>query len=169
MMFLLKKIPLNEFYIELDWPIIPIDICNELIEYSKSATNIWEGKDSDFKQYEQYFAPIYLIEWVKEFLPFILDDYSVRLQCIPRDKSLRPHKDAARDSSYNFVITEDGGCTNWYDASGQIIHSIHYKSKTWYHHQSQITHSVDSINSSRLAVTIFKVELQPWAIACGIT
>jgi len=164
MKFLLKKLPLNEFYMELDWPIIPNDICNELIEYAKSAPNIWVGKDFDFKQYEQYFAPINLIEWVNEFLPFITDDYTVRLQCIPRDKALRPHKDALRASSYNFVITEDGGCTNWHNTSGQIIHSIHYKSKTWYHHQSQITHSVDSISSSRLAVTIFKVEVQSWYI-----
>jgi hypothetical protein len=160
----LKKLSLNDFYLELNWPIIPNDVCDELIEYAKSAPNIWAGKDFDFKQYEQYTAPMNLIKWVKEFLPFIPDDYIVRLQSIPRDTVLRPHKDALRTSSYNFVLTEDGGQTNWHNISGQIIHSVTYKSKVWYHHQSQITHSVDSISSSRLAVTIFKFEIQSWFI-----
>jgi hypothetical protein len=152
----------SKFYVELDWPVIPNHLCDELINFARSAPNIWVAKDSGFK-YEQYNPTLNLMIWVKEFLSFIPNDYRVRLHCIPKGAGLSPHIDAMRASSYNFVLTEDGGRTNWHGAFGQIVHSIHYKSKVWYHHQSRITHSVDSVNSPRIAVTIFKFEIQPWA------
>ena len=158
------NLPLDTFNIELDWPTLPDTLCNELIEYAKSMPNIWEGKNSDFKEFEQYACPEILKQWVSEFLPFIPSDYTIRLQAVPKSTILRPHKDALRASSYNFVLTDDGGKTNWHDDAGNIIHSTNYKPKIWYQHQSLVTHSVDSILSSRFAITIFKFELQPWFI-----
>jgi hypothetical protein len=147
----------------MDWPAIPEDICNELLEYAKTAENVWEAKDT-YADFEQYAGPESLKQWVYDNLPKGLSGYMIRLQGMPKSTSIVKHKDGLRRSSYNFVLTENSGITNWYDDNDTLVKTVDYKPKVWYHHQSQVTHDVTQINIPRVAVTIYKFEMQPWLL-----
>jgi hypothetical protein len=155
-------LPLDIFYVNLDWPVIPNDLCQELIDFAKTAKNIWEGEKNNYSTFAQYNGPESLISWVQNNLSWIPKDYQIRLQGIPNSTELSMHKDAMRGSSYNFVLTDDGSTTHWYNDQSEKIHSVKYTPRTWHQHQSQVAHSVDGGEVGRLAVTIFKFELQQW-------
>lgn len=154
------RVPLDTYYIEMDWPAIPDELCKQLIEHAKGSPNIWEGRHvvSGFEQYEVLDS---LKDWLYNNLPIDLNGFQIRLQCSPNEE-LFPHKDAIRASSFNFVLTDDGGRTIWSDSEGKELCSINYKKNVWYQHQSQITHTVENIKPPRIAVTLFKLEVQDW-------
>lgn len=157
-----ERIPLNKYYTEMDWPVVPDNICEEIISFANSAPNIREarrkGNDDGFTMHD---IPDSLREWVKTNLPFIPSDYEIRIQ---KSKAYcPPHRDALRSSSFNFVISNDNSTTLWHDVDNNmsVTEFVNYKRRVWYHHQSQIHHSVKNTSEfTRIAITIFKFKLQ---------
>lgn len=153
-------LPTDIFNVELDWPAVPDDVCNKLFEHVKSARDSWKenGLPSVFSQYE---PPDYLVEWVRNNLPSIPKHFRIVVQAT-HGKILPVHIDSIRASAFNFVMTEDGGTTNWYDADNKLVHSTNYKTKVWYQHQSRVAHGVTNVsNGPRIAISIFEFEKQP--------
>lgn len=161
-------LPLDVYYEEMNWPPIPTDLCNELVEYSKTAENIWEGKNETigvpYRNFEHFDVPEKLKEWLHSNIPENLNGWVIRIQCVREGTSVVKHKDGLRRSSFNCVITENSGVTNWYSEDGKLLETIDYKPNVWYHHQAQVVHDVVNINTPRIAVTIYKFEFQPWLI-----
>jgi hypothetical protein len=157
-----ERIPLNKYYTEMDWPSVPDDICEEIITYVNTAPNIREARrNGDNDGFTMHDIPDSLREWVKTNLPFITDDYRIRIQ--KSRAYCPPHRDALRSSSFNFVVSDDDATTLWHDVNNDmsIIESVVYKKRVWYHHQSQIHHSVKNTSAfNRISVTIFKFKLQ---------
>lgn len=157
-----EKLPLNKYYTEMDWPSVPDDICEEIINYVNTAPNIREARrNGDNDGFTMHDIPDSLRDWVKNNLPFITDDYKIRIQ---KSRAFcPPHRDALRNSSFNFVVSDDDSVTLWHDVNDnmKITESVVYKKRVWYHHQSQIHHSVKNGSTlNRISVTIFKFKLQ---------
>lgn len=154
--------PLNVYYKELDWPILPDDLCQRLIDHVPEAerADFWFGKDF-YQGYEQRAISQEAQQWLKDNIPIDLTGFEMRLQ-VMTDSHVPMHRDIQRASSFNFVLTDDNSITNWHGANSKIIHSVCYKRKCWYHHQSQVVHSVENITPPRIAITIFKLEIQNW-------
>ena len=161
------NMPLDTFHIEMDWPSIPPDLFDELLDYAQTAENIWEWKDVVDIGFIQNTGPVNLRKWLKDNLPIDLTDFKIRLQSSTKDVLVN-HKDNLRSSSFNCVLSDDGGITHWYDDQGNKIHSFQYNQNTWYQHQGSVTHGVDNIKSPRLAITIFKFEIQPECVSQSI-
>jgi hypothetical protein len=154
------RMPLDTYYIELDWPKVPNDLCSKLIDHAVIASNCWEGQEL-YTNFEQKPVISEAKEWLKNNLPIDLTEYKIRLQ-IMAGSFVPIHKDVQRASSFNFVLTDDKSTTHWHDSKGKIIHSVYYEPRVWYHHQTQVPHSVENIQTPRIAITIYKVEIQEW-------
>lgn len=152
--------PLDTYYIELDWPKVPDDLCLKLIDHASTSDNCWEGREF-YTNFEQRSVINEAEVWLKNNLPIELTGYQIRLQMMTNG-FVPIHKDVQRASSFNFVLTDDKSTTHWHDSKGKIIHSVYYKPRVWYHHQTRVPHSVENIQVSRIAITIFKVEIQEW-------
>lgn len=172
------RMPLDTYYLELSWPKVPNDLCSKLIDHAATSSDCQEEQElyTNFEQKpviskaeewlkNNYFEQKPVIseaeEWLKNNLPIDLTEYKIRLQimagsCVPI------HKDVQRASSFNFVLTDDKSTTHWHDSKGKIIHSVYYEPRVWYHHQTQVPHSVENIQAPRIAITIYKVEIQEW-------
>jgi len=158
---MLEPMPLNILHRELDWPIVPDNICQEIIDsvLSGKLENIREiDSPTTNAPFVMYPITDSFIEWAKVNLPFIPDDYKKRIQRIYCP--LSPHIDHLRTCSYNFVLTTEGSTTNWHNNDLSILETFNYKPRTWYQHQSQIKHSVVGSSAIRIAICIFKFELQ---------
>ena len=168
-----SAIPIDEYCRELDWPVLPDSVCDELIEYVETQNSIWENNFNKNAPFSQYLLPNDKLLWIKNYLSFIPDEYEIRLQK-STEKGLTIHKDHLRAHAYNFVLTiGDDSSTNWYADLGvtssqyaidpnlaTLLYTKKYKPRTWYQHQSQVYHNVTDTKSSRIAITIFKFELQ---------
>ena len=151
------------YYEELDWPSVPQHLCDLAISSTKEAENIWEFKDR-FPDFAQHIVPDELLDWLNTNLPIDLTDYTIRLQSMRTSTMI--HKDITRKFSYNFVMTNDGGITSWYDMEESVVpygtivpmlETVKYESMKWYKNASKIAHDVRGIESPpRVAITIFK-------------
>ncbi len=152
------SLPLDQFYRELNWPSLPEELCEELVEYysPNHVENILVLKKTvAFQMHTLVHQQV--IDWIKSNLN-LPDDYTI---CIQKVKyGLLPHKDYYRNSSYNFVVTKDAGTTTrWHSNGGiRILHEVQYKPRVWYHHQSMVMHSVELEDPTvnRVAITVFK-------------
>jgi hypothetical protein len=167
------NLPLDQFYRELDWPSLPEELCNELMEYYSpdDVENIYARpmhKDDQNPHIKSVTYQMHTLvhqqvfDWIKSNLNFP-DDYIISIQKIKY--GLTPHKDYYRNSSYNFLVTKDAGTiTRWHSKTGmKTIHEVQYKPRKWYHHQSRVMHSVELEDPkvNRVAITVFKAEEMP--------
>lgn len=154
------KLPLEILFVEKDWKPIPEELCVRSLEYIKTAefleNQIWHHFGN--YNFEMYNAPDFLVDWCRENLPFDMTGFTVGIQQM-LIHDINKHVDGSlRESSFNFVITDDGGVTSWYEAmdNNNIVGSVHYKPRTWYQHQGHVPHRITGIHPPRVAVSIFK-------------
>jgi hypothetical protein len=153
-----QTLPLSEFYLELDWPSIPDEICTQCREYIKEAENVWiptTRGPSALMFFKQYAAPDFLLEWIYNNILVDLEGFTVRLQYAPRE-IVPAHIDLKRSSNHLYVIDSDDGTTSWLNDAGDIIKSVSYKERVWYAHQSKVLHQVTGMTAGRLGISIFK-------------
>lgn len=159
----MENLPLDKYYEQMNWKVIPDDICQMIFEYMETSVEAvrenypWQKKGHG--EFQMHDAPEFLWEWCQENLPLDFKQYYVSIQVIPVHQC-RTHIDTAlRKSSFNFVLTGDKAVTSWYDETHEnILHSVEYKTKTWYHHQGSVPHRITGITTPpRIGVTIYKL------------
>lgn len=154
--------PLDKYYEQMDWKPIPNDICYMLIEFMETSVEAirdnypWQKKGHG--EFQMHDAPDFIWDWCRENLPLDFDQFFISIQVIPVHEC-RTHIDTAlRESSFNFVLTDDKAVTSWYGEDETILHSVQYKAKTWYHHQGSIPHRITGVSTPpRVGVTIYKI------------
>jgi len=167
------RMPPDEFYREIDWITnIPEDLCERLLDYVKNSeelqNDIYEWQKKGYGGFQMHEVPDYLREWCVANIPEIdFNVFNVQIQLMPWHEC-RAHIDIKydengspeiiRESGFNFLLTDDGAITSWYDDKVEnVLHSVHYKPKKWYQHQGQVHHRITGIVAPpRVAVTIFK-------------
>lgn len=155
---------------ELNWPVIPEELEQLLLEYSKTAVNVDQVKDHPARakkftsvfpnaEFSQFSVPEVFEQWARKNLP-ITDRHVVRLQQHKDMPYGVPHKDVTRASAFNYLLTDDAATTRWFNENGKEIDRIQYKKRVWYFHESRLFHQVINMSQLRLAVTIFVPEAQ---------
>jgi hypothetical protein len=155
---------------ELNWDIVPEELEQLLLDYSKTTVNIDQVKDHPARarkftsllpnaMFSQFLVPKDFERWARKNLP-ITDQHVIRLQQFKNMPYTARHKDVTRASAFNYLLTDDNATTRWFDESGKEIDRIQYKQKVWYFHESRVFHQVINITQLRLAVTIFVPEMQ---------
>ena len=159
----MDELPLDKFYEKMEWNVIPDDICEMIFEYLKTSVepirDNYPWQAAGHGQFQMHDAPDFLWEWCQENIPLNFNEYCVSVQMIPTHHC-RTHVDTGlRNSSFNFVLTDDQAVTSWYDETKEnILHSVQYKAKTWYHHQGAVFHRITGVlTPPRVAVTIYKI------------
>lgn len=146
-------------YEELNWPSLPNDIEEKLLEFCQTvpdedANNLIQGYKQQFLRYD---APDYLKKWVIENIQ-IDGEYVVQLQIWRHCDIGKRHIDTRRDFSYNYLLMPHSGITRWFEDDGTLIESVQYEYKKWYKHiGGKKYHDVINVNNFRPAVTIFKM------------
>lgn len=157
------KMPLDEYYREMDWKPIPDDLCYMLMEYMETSVEAkrdnytWQRKGHG--EFQMHDAPDFIWDWCKDNLPLDFDQFFISVQVIPVHEC-RAHIDTElRTSSFNFVLTDDRAITSWYDDKLEtILESVEYKARTWYHHQGSVFHRITGVRTPpRIGVTIYKI------------
>jgi hypothetical protein len=148
-------------YQELNWACLPQNIEDKLLEYCRTTTDIpiddnKLGIPYNKMEFVKYDGPDYLKEWVRENLPMIDETYSIQLQVFKNSDYGRRHKDIKRDFSYNYLLLDHPGITQWFNDKGELIDSVKYEYKKWYKHVGVQYHEVLNVNYFRAAVTIFQ-------------
>lgn len=170
---------MNIYYQAMDWPQIPKDLVNEIIEYSNTATNIignygvpstltaWWMKTlqninpKEFPRLEHFEGTDNLKSWVRSNIP-VPHDYEIKIQKFSNLSKTSPiHIDAMRKFSYNYLLAPCKAKTNWFDNDFNMVESVQYKQDVWYRHTSDILHNVTEGEPTRIAVTLFK-QVDAW-------
>jgi len=148
---------MKKCYELLDWPKLPEDMEQRLVEWSNTAEDRWPGSKMHGVQFFNHFeAPDYLVNWVKENLP-LDDSYTVILQRFFNIDVCPIHKDYMRDYSFNYLLVPSDAETHFYNDDKELIHTVKYDHRQWHRHESKVYHNVTGINNYRLAIAIFKL------------
>lgn len=162
----MEHLPLDQYYVQKDWKAIPDDVCQLLLEYMQTSSEQireiypWQKKGhSHYGEFAMHDAPDFIWEWCKENLPLDFNQYVISVQVVSSHECKTHIDSKLRASSFNFVLTDDRAVTSWYDDTQEnILHSVQYKPRTWYHHQGSIYHRVTGIKTPpRIGVTIYKL------------
>jgi hypothetical protein len=157
---------LSENYQHLNWPIVPLDLCASVIEYSKTAQNLGKFLNSSMERYHQYEALLELTDWCKQNLP-IDDSYFIRIQKMFNIDRLENHVDVVRDSVVNYLLSPSGPETRWYDRNENVIESVVFTQYQWFKLSTNVTHSVENISFPRIAISVFQknkiIRIPYWA------
>jgi hypothetical protein len=152
-------LPLDVYCREIDWPQIPIDICEATIEHVKNSdflrNQAYHALDN--YTYELYDAPQVLIDWCMKNLPEDLTGFVVKVHRL-QPPTIEKHKDDAhRISSFNFLLTTDPAVTTWYDEDKTTVkHSTVYTPFKWYQHHGRLWHDITGLKTHRMAVLIYQ-------------
>lgn len=152
-------LPLDVFCKELDWPQIPIDICETTITHVENSDFLRNQAYHvlDNYTYELYDAPQVLIDWCVENIPVDLSGFVVKVHRLLPPEIEKHKDDSHRISSFNFLLTADPAVTTWYDEDKKTVkHSTVYKQYTWYHHHGRLWHDITEIKTPRMAVLIYQ-------------
>ena len=153
------EMPLDVFHLEMTWPQVPDDICDEVLNFLETSKclerQIWQVHGG-YAAFQMHLAPAVLIEWCNSNLPLNFSEFTIAVQKVEKDTHHIHRDNEIRDSSYNFVITAGGGITKWYDDQRQEIHEFEYAERVWYQHQGRVLHGVTNISPPRISITIFK-------------
>lgn len=149
-----------------DWPSLPEQMVEDLLEYGKDCKDIVGGEEAGFKfpgddtpVYCILRSPQYLIDWVKDNIPELNEDYFIGLQRFLRVPWIPIHVDSIRSYAYNNVLTKDEDTETCFYSNKILIDSIKYQKNKWYYHNASVEHNIINLNTGyRLAVTIFKVD-----------
>ena len=116
-------LPLDVFCKELDWPQIPIDICEATITHVENSDFLRNQAYHvlDNYTYELYDAPQVLIDWCAENIPVDLSGFVVKVHRLLPPEIEKHKDDSHRISSFNFLLTADPAVTTWYDEDKKTV------------------------------------------------
>ena len=153
------------YHQKLDWPVLPLDMCHRLIEYSKTAVNL--DFPNLWPNYHYYDVPLETVEWLQSNLP-IEGNYNYKIQRIFNMNRIPNHIDLGRDSVANFVLSTTGPETRWYaDDHKTIVDSVVFNQFEWNLLKTDSMHSVEGMTTDRVALSVFKRisrPRQPWFV-----
>lgn len=153
------QMPLDVFHLEMNWPQVPVDLCEEILSFLESSKPLekqaWQVHGG-YAAFQMHLAPPVLVEWCKNNLPIDLSEFTIAVQMVERDTHHIHRDNDVRDSSYNCTIKSGGGITKWYNDEREELHEFEYTERVWYQHQSRVLHGVTNISPPRISITIFK-------------
>jgi hypothetical protein len=146
------------YHQKLDFPVLPLDMCYRLVEYSKTAVNTGMLASSVYHHYD---IPLETVEWLQSNLP-VKGNYTYKIQRIFSINRIPNHIDLSRDNVANFLLSETGPETRWYaDDYTSVIDSVVFNQYEWNLLKTDTMHSVEGMTSDRIALSVFEKLKQP--------
>ena len=143
-------------------------MCSSDLRNSLEKTeDFYEWQKKGYDGFQMHDVPDFLRGWILANVPVDFNEFTMHVQVMPNHEC-RAHVDISfdangspvicRESSFNFLLTEDGAITSWYDDEVEnVLHSVHYKPRKWYQHQGLVNHRMTGItHPPRIAVSVFK-------------
>jgi len=140
------------YYSELDWPLLPSTMHTDLVEYAKTAPNIRPVTRRNIDNYHHYPVPDYVEEWCRANLA-ITPQHRIILQRFFNTRLVPPHIDGNRVETCNYVLSETGAVTRWFE-NNQLVESVVFPQHKWYRLKVDTMHDVINITTERLALSI---------------
>lgn len=140
------------YYLPLEWPTLTHQMHLDLVEYAKSAPNIRPTNRRNIDNYHHYPVPDYIEEWCRANLD-ITPEHRIILQRFFNTRNVPPHIDGNRVETCNYVLSESGPITRWFN-NNQVVDTVVFPQHKWYKLKVDAMHDVINIKTERLALSI---------------
>jgi hypothetical protein len=160
------------YYKNLDWPVLPTEMHDELFTLAHIAKNIRPGQTRiprnntnnvtiGYKNFHMYMLPDHIEQWCRNNLP-IRDTDICRLQRFINVVDIPKHIDSGRSGVNYYVLSSAGPRTQWY-SENQLVESIVVPQYQWVWLNTSKMHEVLNVGATgqdRIALSIFEIELR---------